>query len=296
MKEGTWVQSLSGQVCFYQQSAAQEQIVMLVELGLLSIAQAQLILERQFPIKQQFLPMLSAASILLVRRIWFRNALLRWLHSDTASTQTVVSSVLPGHSCDLAEADHQLTWIDQSQQLPLPDAGDWICANSTAIPKLPQLSKWPPPPGRDFQHLLQSICRQSRSPIPIQRLLEISQGIDIMWACYHLETAGVLKTGSNAAAVLELSGAAVSVDPAPSVTGVFSHHGAMRTVPDAASTEQALIAASQLSKAFGLGIGFDASLTPSEAGRELYRAALRLTSEKKGPCLQQLDNWWRQWC
>ena len=62
MKEGTWVQPLSaestplimqvrdGQVRFSQQSAAQEQIVMLVELGHLSIAQAQLVLERQLPI------------------------------------------------------------------------------------------------------------------------------------------------------------------------------------------------------------------------------------------------------
>ena len=308
MKEGTWVQSLSaesapltmqvcdGQVRFSQQSAAQAQLVMLVELGHLSIAQAQLVLERGLPLSQQALPMLSAASILLVRQIWFRNALLRWLQASTAATETEVGSALPGHSCDLAEATHQLTWIDQSQEIPLPGAGDWICASTLAVPIPSQINKWPSPPGRDCQQLLQSICRQSRSPIPLQQVLEISQGIDVLWACYQLSAVGVLKIGPNAAAVLELRGAAVSVDPAPSVAGVFSYRQAVRSAPDADSTEQALIAASQLSKAFGLGIGFDASQHPSDAGRELYRAALRLAPEKKGLCLQQLDNWWRQWC
>ena len=161
---------------------------------------------------------------------------------------------------------------------------------------LPQLSKWPSPPGRDGQPLLQSICRQSRSPIPLQRLLEISQGIDVLWACYHLSAAGVLKTGPSAAAVLELRGADVSIDPAPSVAGGGAYRETLRSSLDVTSAEQALVSASQLSKTFGLGIGFDASTHPTDAGRELYRAALRLAPEQRGACLQQLDNWWRQWC
>ena len=254
MKEGTWVQSLSsesaalvmqvrdGQVRFSQQSAVQEQIVMLVELGHLSIAQAQLVLERQLPITQQVLPMLSAASILLVRRIWFRNALLQWLHADTAPTETVVDAAQPGHSCDLAEANHQLTWVDQSQQLTLPDAGDWICAKSTVATELPQLSKWPSPRPRWSAAAAVDLPSKSLTDSATTVAGSVA-GNRCLVGLLSPKDSRSAENGTNAAAVLELRGAAVSVDPAPSVTGAFSHHRALRSAPDATSTEQALISA-----------------------------------------------------
>ena len=239
--------------------------------------------------------MLSAASILLVRRIWFRNALLQWLHADASASETVVDARLPGHSCDLAEANHQLTWVDQSLQLHLSAPDDWICASSAATHMLPQLSKWPSPPGRDGQPLLQSICRQSRSPIPLQRLLEISQGIDVLWACYHLSAAGVLKTGPSAAAVLELRGADVCIDPAPSVAGGGAYRETLRSSLDVTSAEQALVSAS--AEHLGLGIGFDASTRLQMPVIDQPRAALPWpqSSEERGVC-SSFDNWWRQWC
>lgn len=292
--EASWRMRVSdGEIAFSTDSALRAQLVMMVELHWLSVAQAQMILDRGMPLQPATLPMLSPAQFEALQLRWFRDCLANWLQEE----QPAIRQHLPPAmalttwcTLGLVEAHIQLSWIAEALAHPLPDLDSWVCA----VPGVTIVTSEVALPGWRFGALAESILKQCKAPIRLAQLQEASQGIDLLWACEQLRSQGALLLGERSAEVLGFSGPACAVDIIPSILSSEVESGLDIGV-HSIGHQEAYLAAERLCTHFSLSVFVRGEETPSVMAQKLYRAAYRLPLHQQESCLQQLDQWWRQW-